>query len=162
MKKLKPLIILLILIVIADFAFVFIDDGNKLETVSHDATVVSCDLKGNTGLDTYYIVKYEYTDGDDKISGTDNYYQKKVSKGDKITVTTRETVVSSYAGYLFYGQIAIKQFDLDGNLIATYPSIKEAHRQTNIEYSAIAYCVRGVYKTSGGYYWERATTIRKE
>ena len=61
-----------------------------------------------------------------------------------------------------YGQIAIKQFDLDGNLIAAYPSIKEAHRQTNIEYSAIAYCVRGVYKTSGGYYWERATTIRKE
>lgn len=107
MKKLKPLVILLILVVIADFALVFIDDGNKLETVSHDATVVSCDLKGNTGLDTYYIVKYEYTDGDDKISGTDNYYQKKVSKGDKITVTTRETVVSSYAGYLFYGQIAI-------------------------------------------------------
>lgn len=107
MKKLKPLVILLILVVIADFALVFIDDGNKLKTVSHDATVVSCDLKGNTGLDTYYIVKYEYTDGDDKISGTDNYYQKKVSKGDKITVTTRETVVSSYAGYLFYGQIAI-------------------------------------------------------
>ena len=107
MKKLKPLVVLLILVVIADFALVFTDDGNKLETINHDATVVSCDLKGNTGLDTYYIVKYEYTDGDDKISGTDNYYQKKVSKGDKITVTTRETVVSSYAGYLFYGQIAI-------------------------------------------------------
>lgn len=107
MKKLKPLIVLLILVVIADFALVFTDDGNKLETINHDATVVSCDLKGNTGLDTYYIVKYEYTDGDDKISGTDNYYQKKVSKGDKITVTKRETVVSSYAKYLFYGQIAV-------------------------------------------------------
>ena len=61
-----------------------------------------------------------------------------------------------------YGQIAIRQLDLNGNLIATYPSIKEAHRQTNIEYSSIAYCVRGVYKTSGGYHWERATTIREE
>ena len=107
MKKLKPLVVLLILVVIADFALVFTDDGNKLETINHDATVVSCDLKGNTGLDTYYIVKYEYTDGDDKISGTDNYYQKKVSKGDKITITKRETVVSSYAKYLFYGQIAV-------------------------------------------------------
>ena len=107
MKKLKPLVVLLILVVIADFALVFIDDGNKLKIINHDATVVSCDLKGNTGLDTYYIVKYEYTDGDEKISGTDNYYQKKVSKGDKITVTKRETVVSSYAKYLFYGQIAV-------------------------------------------------------
>lgn len=61
-----------------------------------------------------------------------------------------------------YGQIPIRQLDLNGNLIATYPSIKEAHRQTNIEYSSIAYCVRGVYKTSGGYRWERATTIREE
>lgn len=58
-----------------------------------------------------------------------------------------------------FGRIKIVQKDMQGNIIASFKSIKEASNVTGINYSSLAYCVRGVYKTSGGFYWERATTI---
>lgn len=107
MKKLKVFIVLLMVLVVFDLGLVLVDDGNKLEVVSHDVTVVSCDLKDNTGLDTYYVVKYEYMNGDEKVTGTDNFYKEEVSKGDTIQILDRETVVSPYAKYMFFGQVVI-------------------------------------------------------
>lgn len=45
----------------------------------------------------------------------------------------------------------VKQFDLDGNYIATYPSTKEASRRLNLDSSSISKVCRGVQKTCGGY-----------
>lgn len=59
------------------------------------------------------------------------------------------------------GRIKVIKKDKDGNILKTYNSIKEASEDTGIEYSSLAKCVRGVYKTSGGYRWEGATTSRK-
>ena len=35
-----------------------------------------------------------------------------------------------------------------------YPSIREANRQTNISFSQISGCCRGIEKTAGSYHWE--------
>lgn len=36
-----------------------------------------------------------------------------------------------------------------------YPSTKEASRQTGIDYSSICKCLKGKYKTVGGYHWAK-------
>ena len=64
---------------------------------------------------------------------------------------------------------SVQQFDLDGNLIATYPSIIEAHRQTGADRKSIMMCCAGggmvtrngkrVFKTcrtAKGYVWKLA------
>ena len=49
---------------------------------------------------------------------------------------------------------AVKQYTLEGQFIAEYPSIKEAERRTGI--SNIGACCRGVQKTAGTSLWEYA------
>ena len=49
----------------------------------------------------------------------------------------------------------IEQYTLDGMLVATYKSIKEAHRVTGIWNIAEASKPNGLCKTAGGYVWAR-------
>lgn len=108
MKKVKFLIVLLVITVVCDLVLLFVDDGNHSEMVNYDATVTSCEVSKNSGLDTYYIVGYEYKDLDGNlIKGTDNYYLSEVHEGDKITVSDRVTVKGKYADLLFYIIIAV-------------------------------------------------------
>lgn len=48
----------------------------------------------------------------------------------------------------------VAQFDLEGNLITTYPSIREASRQTQIEDKAIIQVAKGMYKQWNGFVWK--------
>lgn len=50
----------------------------------------------------------------------------------------------------------IQQFTKDGELLNTYPSAMEAHRQTGIHRSNICSCCRGTKKSAGGYIWKFA------
>ena len=47
----------------------------------------------------------------------------------------------------------INQFDLDGNLIRTWLSTKDAGEALNIDRGGITNCCRGKYKKSGGFIW---------
>ena len=47
----------------------------------------------------------------------------------------------------------IGQYDMDGNLIATFTTSGEASRQTGISRSAISNALRGKNASSGGYRW---------
>lgn len=105
MKKNKSLIVLLVIFIILDFVLVFIDDGNHIETVTYNAKVLSCSENSNSGLDSYYVVEYEYSDNGKKVKDKDSFYKEKVEKGDKIKVSKRKTVTSSYAKYIFYATI---------------------------------------------------------
>lgn len=53
----------------------------------------------------------------------------------------------------------ISQYDKQGILIAAYPSLAEAERQTGISKSNISHCCLGKYrhKTAGGYVWKYAS-----
>lgn len=50
---------------------------------------------------------------------------------------------------------AVNQYDLNGNLIETYESIKKARESTGI--NNICYCAKGKFKQCGGYIWKYAT-----
>lgn len=46
------------------------------------------------------------------------------------------------------------QFDMDGNFIAEYSGIIEAHRKTNVNRTSIGDCCHHKVKTAGGFIWE--------
>lgn len=48
----------------------------------------------------------------------------------------------------------VGQYTLQWLLVAVYPSLKEAERQTKIHTSNIYNCCCGKYKQAGGYYWK--------
>lgn len=48
----------------------------------------------------------------------------------------------------------VMQFSKDGRFLRRFKSIAEASKQTGIGYAAVAKCVSGVNRTSGGYLWE--------
>ena len=52
--------------------------------------------------------------------------------------------------------IPVFQYDLQGNLINTYKSAREASRQTGITQGSISHCVKGERKIAGGYMWKAA------
>ena len=51
---------------------------------------------------------------------------------------------------------SVNQLDLNGNLVATYISVCEAGRQTNILTTNICAVCRGKQHSAGGYLWEYA------
>ena len=54
---------------------------------------------------------------------------------------------------------AVKMYDLDGNYIRDFPSIKKAAEITNGSKVGISNCCRGVTKTSGGYVWKYSDSV---
>ena len=49
--------------------------------------------------------------------------------------------------------IPILQFAKDGELVKEWPSAHEAGRQLGIPQSNICHCIKGSYKTAGGFIW---------
>ena len=50
----------------------------------------------------------------------------------------------------------VNQYDMEGNYMATYPSITIAGEMCGIMGNTIGCCCRGLYKTAGGYIWKFA------
>lgn len=59
----------------------------------------------------------------------------------------------------------VAQYDLEGEFIASFPSMASASRETGINLRNISLAVRGERNTAGGFIWkklESSTTIREE
>lgn len=57
-------------------------------------------------------------------------------------------------GKLNYKSKKVLQFDLNGNLIKSWDTVREAERETNIHSSHISRCCNGKRKTAYGYIWK--------
>lgn len=55
------------------------------------------------------------------------------------------------------GVNGVLQLSIDGKLIAEYPSIRGASRQTGCNQSSICQCCKGTRKSAGGYIWMYAS-----
>ena len=83
---------------------------------------------------------------------TDNHKKmiSKVHKG-KLTPEDTKTKMSLANKY----KVKVQQLSLDGQIVATYESIKDAIRQTNAIPSNLFRCLAGERKTHKGYIWKR-------
>lgn len=52
-----------------------------------------------------------------------------------------------------WNQYAVIQLDRQFNFIAEFPSVNEAHKQTNISIACICDCCNGIQKKAGGFLW---------
>jgi hypothetical protein len=57
---------------------------------------------------------------------------------------------------------AVNQYDLDGNFIKEYPSIKDAVTDTRTNYGSISSCCRGNIKTANGFIWKYNNSYLKQ
>ena len=51
--------------------------------------------------------------------------------------------------------VPVEQYDLQGNYIAEYPSIREATRALGRKSNHISACIRGTRKNAFGYVWKK-------
>lgn len=49
--------------------------------------------------------------------------------------------------------VAVHQYDVDGNYIASYKSLRAAERETGVLRHCIKSCCIGEFRTAGGFYW---------
>ena len=50
----------------------------------------------------------------------------------------------------------VRQYELSGKYISTYPSISKASIDTKTNYSSLYLCLKGRLKTAGGFQWRYA------
>lgn len=87
--------------------------------------------------------------------GSHNQRISETRKGMKFTKEHCANISKAKKGIHFNKGLAkaIEQFTLDGELVATYPSISEAHRVTGYSKTHINACCSGREKSLRGYIW---------
>lgn len=69
--------------------------------------------------------------------------------------TVKERLSISHKRNPIYSK-PVAQFSMDGEFVKSYPSAKEAAKQTGLHAQNIGACCRGIYSHSGGYRWQYA------
>ena len=68
-------------------------------------------------------------------------------------VNKSENAIHAYKNGLNPRCKTVYQYDLQGNLVNQYYSVREAARQTNISETTISGHISGIYQCAGGYLW---------
>ena len=84
----------------------------------------------------------------DRINNDDGYYPANCR-----WIPLSENISKERKGQASYFK-SVNQFDLNGNLIATYSSAMEAERYTGISSRHISNVRSGTRKTAGGFVWK--------
>ena len=75
-------------------------------------------------------------------------------------VTHAENCIHAYYNNLRPDNKQVVQLDKDTlEPLGYFVTMRQAARETGVNYDSIAHCVRGDYKTAGGFKWKRVTTI---
>jgi hypothetical protein len=57
--------------------------------------------------------------------------------------------------------VKVEKYNLDNNLLAVYDSIADAARDCSMSSGSIRFCLKGKYKTAGGFKWKRVSEPAK-
>ena len=83
-------------------------------------------------------------------------------KGRKLSQETRERVTRIVLDANKKRQTPIRQLDMDGNIVAVYPSFSAAVEKTGYSQSSICSCCLGNRKSAYGYMWEYEDEDRRK
>lgn len=87
-----------------------------------------------------------------KANNTEEYKKKQSEMTKKLWLS--EKYVFAHSGANNPNAQAVKQYDLEHNFIAEYPTMAEASKITGVDQSKISLVAKGIRKTSGGFVWE--------
>ena len=107
-------------------AMAFIPNPNNLPQVNHKSEIKNDNSVGNL---EWCSCKYNNSYG---------------TKGERLTLTNRNNKKTSSP---------ILQFDLDGNFIKEWPSIREVHRSGIARCENVYRACAGIYKQANGFIW---------
>lgn len=115
-------------------ALTFLEQIEGCNIVNHkDSNPLNCHVSNLEWCDYSYNNKYGYDNGNRTLTQA----QLDSRKSPKVNLYKK-----------------INQYDLNGEFVATYNSVTEAHELTGFSLSAIANCARGRTKTSYGFVWK--------
>jgi hypothetical protein len=121
-----------------------IQEASKFHNINKTRISKSC-IKEERGK---FIFRY-YTDN---YSWKINFKKRKPKKS--MTKDVKLKISNTLKGRESLRKKKVKQMDLQGNIIKTFPSITEASKITNISLTSISNVLNGNSKTAGKYLWE--------
>lgn len=112
-------------------------------------------------------ISYNITDGGDGVKGYHHTEERKrkissANKGRKLSEETKRRMSKAKKNLSAETREkmstsqkckSVSQYFPNGTLFATYKSLSEAERLTNISTGSISQCCRGLRKTAGGFIW---------
>ena len=101
--------------------------------------------EARTGEKAYWYGKHHSEDTKKKMS------EAKI--GITLSEEHKKKISEAHKGKVYAPIKAVLQFSKDGELIAEYPSIKEAEKQTGCNQGNICNCCKGERKSCGGFIW---------
>lgn len=84
----------------------------------------------------------------EKISNSLKEYYKQTTDRKEIHIEKHRESMAKAVGR------SVSQFDLDGNIIASFKSIAEAARSTGVAKGGIGFVLKGTHKTASGFIWK--------
>lgn len=103
----------------------------------------------NKQLKDYYVPASELLDLEIHKSCLDNSKLPSVDRK-KLCINGKYTNIKH--------RFTVYQYSLDGDLLESYDSIRDAAKSTNIRYSQIYNCLTGLTHKAGGYVWKKEGT----
>lgn len=113
-------------------------------------------------LGKYYRPASELEDKSPKISKKQDDEKRKVGRPRKTEIIEKEALSVNGRYTNINNDYPIEQYDLNGVLVATHNSIRDAAADTGLSYANIWACVMGRTKKAKGYIWKRKETSDKE
>ena len=101
--------------------------------------------EGRVGFGTGSKLKEDIKE---KIRNSLKEYYKKTSNKKEVNIEKHRESMAKAVGR------SVSQFDLDNKFIASFKSIAEATRSTNISRGGIGFVVKGTHNTAGGFKWK--------
>lgn len=103
-------------------------------------------------------LSYNISNGGQGVGTVSEYTKNKLRKyvGSKASMLWQTSIKRNYRdeNTLLAHRKIILQFNLDGEFIKEFNSIKEASEEIGVSKSEIVHCLKGKTKKAGGYKWE--------
>lgn len=106
-------------------------------------------------LGRHYRPAHELENKSPEIGSRQSVAKRKVGRPRKTEIVEREVLRVNGRYTNINNDFPVEQYDLDGNLIATYNNIRDAAADNDFNYANIWACVMGRTKKSQGYVWKR-------
>lgn len=124
----------------------------KYGTIKHETGIlVNERLNGTRGSES----GYKHTEEKKKeISKKTKKAMIEGNLGSKVSIALKKYFANTKNRENLSCNVKVSQYDLEGNFIATYNSMKEAQNKTGIWSANISSACRGLYSQTGGYKWK--------